>query len=1042
MPRPITRRSFLYLATATTALALAGCDLPLVGQRKVNTSVPYGLWAAMREGVRSSPDHVAAAADRAVATKDPAAIFAFVRDQIGTYPPATAVSDLSTAIRWGVRGTLRGGAGTPREKAELLAALYQRSGLKAEIVTGTLDSQVSLASIFRSVPRRFQPKVDMATIQSWRDAMGVKESPKTATRLDADGSQSKALADSIAAVLLPGTAAGQSTVPSLRSVPLVRVQTPSGAKYANPNVPGADFGKSYTTNEPVTAGSAEKAPQVTVKLFASTTADPIKRIPLVEKTWGADDLVGRRVHIAFRPTPDLQTLVHLKVRDVQTFVPVLSVSGPDLEGDAAASLSASGPAISLGGDVITPAGDHGVAINGQPLAVPASLDPHAGDAIANLSIDAASQGFPTISLRLTAVDGSGKPVEGLSASAFRLQEQDSRLGFLLSGNQVPPPRVMLVLDLDSNFTSGGDPVAFARTLAQRILARHPAAAFQVMSVSGGNQPTPDGFTLRDPEAVATAVKPLFTYGSEIWRGLQYANQARPSVIILTSDFEPEETTGIDAYRAMTAAGAPVVAIGVGKFNQKVRDDIAQLSGGVTGAAASIDDAAKAAGDFLDRRQTQPYTLTYTAPATGPAQRTVTVTTAKGVTARAQYTVPAAEQRTMAPALSGLYLSVQTGWEPEVVRVLAGYRGDTRPASGLVPQETLDEVRGALLGGTVLSFEGAAPSLGTWLDDVLTARLGTKHFWEAAQTKDQAKIVAALGKGLPFTPSALMALHPPVGAGEQPLTHEVGLRVVMYREYPQFGKGRRRSVDVLPLTRWANLSPDPAKAFASTLRQSAYQAVAEAAALPTSTLSLLKGKQLRALPPGGVYGSSLEFAPAESRVRWYELLNAWSSYIRVVPVDGAPVAFWAVDPRTGSLLGVIDDGSGGSFGNDVECQINDLNSLLSLIGLFGELAGMSALGVWAIFGKLVAAQVLRATAIIANMEAEGAGDQANEAVKQFDKDIEGVSCDLLKSLIASAVLPLAIGEGAASAVSAGDAFADTLHRAIPCTLHPDPAAKFC
>ncbi len=1037
----MTRRSFLYMATATAALALAGCDLPLVGQRKSAPSVPYGLWEAMREGARSSPDHVAAAAGRAVTTKDPAAIFAFVRDQIGTYPPATAVSDLGTAIRWGVRGTLRGGAGTPREKADLLAALYQRSGFKAEVVTGTLDAQVSLPSIFRSVPRRFAPKVDLATIQSWRAAMGVKGSPQTATRLDADGSQSKALADAIAAALPLGSAAGESTVPSLRNVPLVRVQTPAGAKYANPNVPGAEFGKSYTTSEPVAASSAEKAPQVTVKLFASTTADPIKRIPLVEKTWGADDLVGRRLHVAFRPTPDLRTLVHLKVRDVQTFVPVLSLSGPDLDAETAANLSASGPAISIGGDLITAAGERGVAVNGQPLAVPSSLDPHAGDAVAKLAIDAASQGFPTIRLRLTAVDGSGKAVEGLSSSAFRLQEQDSRLGFLLSGNQVPPPRVMLVLDLDSNFTSGGDPIAFARTLTQRLLTRHPAAAFQVMSVSGGNSPTQDGFTLRDPEAVATAVKPLFTYGSEIWGALQYANQARPTVIVMTSDFAPDETSGIDAYRALVAAGAPVVAIGVGQFNQKVRDDIAQLSGGVAGAAASIDEAAKAAGDFLDRRQTQPYTLTYTAPTTGPAQRTVTVTTAKGVTAQAQYTVPPVEQRTVAPALSGLYLSVQTGWEPEVVRVLAGYRADTRPASGLVPQEALDEVRGALLGGTVLSFEGAAPSLATWLDDILTARLGTKHFWDAVATRDQAKIVAALGKGLPFTPSALMALHPPIAAGEQPLTHEVGLRAVLYKEYPRFGKGRLREVDVLPFTRWANLSPDPAKAFAATLRQSAYQAVAEAAALPTSTLSLLKGKPLRALPPGPVFGSGLDFAPAESRARWTDLLNAWSSYIRVVPAGGDPVAFWAVDPHTGSLLGVIDDGSGGSFANDVECQINDLNSLLSLIGLFGELAGMGALGVWAIFGKLVAAQVLRATAIIANLDAEGVGAQAQDAVNQFDKDIAGVACDLLKALATSAVLPFVIGEGAASAVSAGDWFADTFHMAIPCT-HPDPAAKFC
>ena len=97
----------------------------------------WTAWQQIQTALRASPDHLPAQADAVVATKDPAQIFAFVRDKIATYPPAAdSMYQAAAQMRWGVKGTLRGGAGTPREKAELLVSLYEKAGFEAEVVAG------------------------------------------------------------------------------------------------------------------------------------------------------------------------------------------------------------------------------------------------------------------------------------------------------------------------------------------------------------------------------------------------------------------------------------------------------------------------------------------------------------------------------------------------------------------------------------------------------------------------------------------------------------------------------------------------------------------------------------------------------------------------------------------------------------------------------------------------------------------------------------------------------------------------------------------
>ena len=114
-------------------------------------------WQGLLTALRQSPDNLTARADAAVASKDPRLIFAFVRDYIATVPPLDAMESIETGVRFGVDNLLRSGAGTPRERAELLVALLDRAGLSASVVKGDPDgalSSLELSLIHISEPTR------------------------------------------------------------------------------------------------------------------------------------------------------------------------------------------------------------------------------------------------------------------------------------------------------------------------------------------------------------------------------------------------------------------------------------------------------------------------------------------------------------------------------------------------------------------------------------------------------------------------------------------------------------------------------------------------------------------------------------------------------------------------------------------------------------------------------------------------------------------------------------------------------------------------
>lgn len=950
-------------AAAAAVLGLPGCRRTPTDALVVIGS-PFDAMRLIRESVRRSPDHLAVIARGLVARHDVEALHLFVRDRIRTLPDdETGFASPLRTMRWGTRATLRCGAGTPREKAELLAELYREAGLDADVVAGRValaDGDPSALLRGPALPA-FQPTFAAGEEAALVASLGGQARGARVAPLDPGDRNATALAAQLAALAADALGTGASSSSSRLSIelPLVRVRTPAGEQLANPNVPGAAFNDPQLIGKPSVAAVPLPTPLVRIAILMTRASAPDQHLELVSGEWSAAELAGRQVIVGFAPPVSADRLLTLRIDEVRSVVPMLALRGADLPVADFAKHTRTGRAVTLDGDVIDIGSDGAVRVNDEPVA-DGEGDASLVSRVAALEVRARSVAFPSVSLAVTARDAAGAVVEGLLASAFRVQDGVPVVASLTRNRRAP--RVLLLLDgsrsMPADFRDHGA-VQFVRTVADRLLADDHTLRLRVRAV--GETPAVEPWLADAAEVEASARRHLpKSFESGLWRTLAQARTAAdPTVVVLVTDGGATDQPRGD-YMARIIAGPPAVVIGVGDAGAKTTSALAEASGGETATASDPDAAVRAIQRLVASRTAAAHQLRYTAPADATGERSVRVALAgRDIAATATYTVPALAERVLPDALAGLYVSVQVGRDTYLRPLVEGLA---------------DDVAAALFGTALLTFEGGAPTPSAWIDDVLTGMLAQEPLLRAVAKRDRKAAAAELAKAPYGVVPEVFSFFPQVhraGDGET-VTFAQGLSAVLTTSRRRPGRPGVRRVDVLPMLRVATVGGAPQARTRRTLERTARLALVEQAGFTTSTVSLLAGKALVLVPAGRKIGSVLKGAAAERLAALARVADdpVWRTRVRFVAADASTAAFWAVTPRNGTLIGVLPDGSGGGEVEEINAVFDRATTLLNNIGVAASVLGAGfGFGVWLSLEQTKLSKLHAATLTLATLEVQ-------------------------------------------------------------------------
>ena len=479
--------------------------------------------------------------------------------------------------------------------------------------------------------------------------------------------------------------------------------------------------------------------------------------------------------------------------------------------------------------------------------------------------------------------------------------------------------------------------------------------------------------------------------SRLWAGLAEASDYHPTVVVLCSDGDANDADTVSRLRAVRD-GPPVVLLDVGSSEEGTATlaRIAELSGGQVFPVVDADGAAEAVASFLQQALQVTYRLRYAAPLEGQLERVAQVRLGgEGPAAAAPYALPPVEQRRPARRLVGLALRLDHD-ERGVTRALAGHQGGELATEAVLPAaQTVEELA---LGSVSLSFEGGAPTRSAWLQDLLTTKLRQRALLEAVGANDLARAEALAAEGVPVLAPELSMLHAPLAPEGGAPTFPTELRVALSTLRPRLDQDTLEArVDLLPLSRYATSGPDPAVAFALTLRRTLRLALLEAALYERSTASLLGDAPLVHLEAGARdVSAALPALSEEQRAAWNTLLRPYRGYHRLLPASGAPLAFWAIDPQTGSALGVMPDGSGGAAEvRHIEQTLRDIETYLAFLDLLLAAGGApQGVGIIVAYGQMLARLYARAAIVVASLSAAGADEAVRAAI--FD-----LACGVLR-----------------------------------------------
>ena len=892
---------------------------------------------AALEAIRASPDHLGARADEVVATRDAERIAAFVRDRITVLPAISGYGD--AAMLWGARAALRSGAGTLRDRAELLMQLLTRAGFSTSMVSIGRPANLDATTMFQDRALDFQP--DLSKLAPLLKAAGRSTS--------FDGTPDRAVAESASRLadellaLIPDDQRTPRPIERLLpdTLPIVEYQRDGQTGWAI-----ACGQLTVTRDKPTdyrgmaTAIDARRVGlSVSVALHPPTGSQADRSVlhEVLRAEWDMADLAGRQVILGFVPPGDPRTYLGRDFSAVSTRVPVLRVTG---RGTIVPPMAA-GHLIRLEGEVVATTGTTQPAVVPTPGAVGAApVVTLAADARRTLAtqaeritVSANPSSFPDVDLSVAIADRNDASVNGLSAADLELTEDGTAPAFSLTRNTVPQGiRILVLYDTSGSITAAwgtpGARAAFEANLAEELSAVARRSPYLIQVIGLGSGATQSAWSVPDAARLREALGSGRS-NSEIWKGLgQSLPESGASAALVVSDNAsslefPEEVPGFQ--KALQASGIPVALLPIGNVDRSATATIKTLTTAIE-FRKSDPGLARQLGAFVEQQvqkaESTNYRLRYRAPEGGAPKRQVrlTIRGRAAVSGTTSYTVPAAAARAVPSAIAGVFLTIDLDGK-SVRRRLGGvdvsYRGTV---SDTANPAAIAEATRVLNGLHTVHFEPARPTTAALLDDALTAALTLESVWTA---KDQPldsvlRAASTLDRFDPFAAALLDAAAD--NASDLGGAVPQGLRVIVTSDMPD-GKGAVRKVDVVPeFNGWSGLHSDARKSFAAAMRRSLPVSLREATYMADSAARRLRNQKCVVLPRFAQASSVSSWSPAQ-QAALRPMLDAYDGMIRLVPAGGDVPAMWVVDPASGSTVAVGADGRGGAA-----CALGDAPAL--------------------------------------------------------------------------------------------------------------------
>jgi len=585
------------------------------------------------------------------------------------------------------------------------------------------------------------------------------------------------------------------------------------------------------------------------------------------------------------------------------------------------------------------------------------------DAVEQLDVTASAGGYPRIRVDVDPLDATGESVEGLSGEAFEIAESAEGVGAEMLSNRFEP-RVLVAYDsnISSNFYGESDD--FRRSMTTDVQEFYPDARVSFTEVS-----------------------------ADAWLHVSDRSVTEADLIVYVADSAGTSTDSrTDARVTAVEAGPPAVILSPDGENGDGATEIADISGG---RVIATEDNARIRSEFVDfvedlddRRR--PYTFTYRSPNPREvgAERSVSASITGGsVSSNATYEVPDASLDPRAStAVCGLYLTVRIGGRTSR-RTLAGWDPELDDGTEPTDEHRL-EAHSALFGNHVLSFESAGVSPTVFLEEELAGKLSLESIVGAGESGSHEEVKEAIRGGTGAVEQYPQHFQPmlPDRVTEASLTYGIGLRTVLFGRTPEFGSDEvELSIDILSTADIRTLRDDGdrQREFEQTMARTARRAIVERENLDTSTSTLLGEATLTPAseaPLAWAEGTRTQFETARTR-------RAIEEDYQLVDEAGETAAFWNVERRTGAVVGVLPDGSGGGDRvEEIKETLEEINQLANAMGLFvdtvGMAAGVGATGVVVDYYQLLAKLYAFASIAIATMDASQLGEQARQAIAKF------------------------------------------------------------